>query len=59
MTASELRARLRAGATKVAERAIGVDGPIREYYVVSFVDTDDEEQYRTEVCWPVFLTAAT
>jgi GyrI-like small molecule binding domain len=45
--------------TVVAERAIGVDGPIREYYVVSFGDTDDEEQYRTEVCWPVFLTAAT
>jgi DNA-binding transcriptional MerR regulator len=45
--------------TAVSERAIGVDGPIREYYVVSFNDTDDEEQYRTEVCWPVFLTAAT
>jgi hypothetical protein len=27
--------------------------------VVSFAGTDDEEHYRTEVCWPVFLTAAT
>ena len=42
--------------TAVAERAIGVDGPIREYYVVGFTDTDDERQHRTEVCWPVFLT---
>jgi DNA-binding transcriptional MerR regulator/effector-binding domain-containing protein len=44
--------------TAVAERAIGVDGPIREYYVVGFADTADESQHRTEVCWPVFLTGA-
>jgi DNA-binding transcriptional MerR regulator/effector-binding domain-containing protein len=43
--------------TAVAERAIGVDGPIREYYLVSSADTEDERQHRTEVCWPVFLTA--
>jgi DNA-binding transcriptional MerR regulator/effector-binding domain-containing protein len=43
--------------TAVAERAIGVDGPIREYYLVSFADTDDEREHRTEVCWPVFRTA--
>jgi DNA-binding transcriptional MerR regulator len=42
--------------TAVAERAIGVDGPIREYYLVGSADTDDERQHRTEVCWPVFLT---
>jgi effector-binding domain-containing protein len=42
--------------TAVAERAIGVDRPIREYYLVGFADTDDERQHRTEVCWPVFLT---
>jgi DNA-binding transcriptional MerR regulator len=41
----------------VAERAIGVDGPIREYYLVSSADTDDEREHRTEVCWPVFSTA--
>jgi hypothetical protein len=40
----------------VAERAIGTGGPIREYYLVSSVDTDDEREHRTEVCWPVFLT---
>lgn len=45
--------------TAVAERAIGVDGPIREYYPVGLTDTDDENELRTEVCWPVFLTGAT
>jgi DNA-binding transcriptional MerR regulator len=44
--------------TAVAERAIGVDGPIREYYLVSFLDAVEESQHRTEICWPVFLTAA-
>jgi DNA-binding transcriptional MerR regulator/effector-binding domain-containing protein len=42
----------------VAERAIGVDGPIREYYLVSSADTDDAGEHRTEVCWPVFRTGA-
>lgn len=40
--------------TTVAERAIGVDAPIREYYQVSFADTEDVTRYRTEVCWPIF-----
>ena len=39
--------------TVVAERAIGVDGPIREYYPDGF---DPAGDYRTEICWPVFLT---
>jgi DNA-binding transcriptional MerR regulator/effector-binding domain-containing protein len=43
--------------TAVAERAIGVEGPIREYYLVGFADTGDERQHRTEVCWPVFRAA--
>jgi DNA-binding transcriptional MerR regulator len=43
--------------TYVTERELGVDGPIREYYVVSPLDTDDEARYRTEVAWPVFQTA--
>lgn len=42
--------------TAVAERAIGLDGPIREYYRTGFTDTDDETEYRTEICWPVFRT---
>jgi DNA-binding transcriptional MerR regulator len=43
--------------TAVAQRAIGVDGSIREYYPVSFLDTADEGEFRTEICWPVFRTA--
>jgi DNA-binding transcriptional MerR regulator/effector-binding domain-containing protein len=43
--------------TYVAEREIGVDGPIREHYLVTEFDTDDESSYLTEVCWPVFYTA--
>jgi effector-binding domain-containing protein len=40
--------------TVVAERAIGVDGPIREYYPDGF---DSVDPHRTEICWPVFRTA--
>jgi DNA-binding transcriptional MerR regulator len=42
--------------TEVAERSIGVDGPIREYYLISALDTDDDAKHRTEICWPVFRT---
>ena len=40
----------------VAERGIGVDGPIREHYLVGPFDTTDENAFRTEVGWPVFQT---
>jgi DNA-binding transcriptional MerR regulator len=40
--------------THVAERAIGVEGPIREMYVVSPFDVDDISEWRTELGWPVF-----
>jgi DNA-binding transcriptional MerR regulator len=40
----------------VSERAIGVEGPIRENYLVTTQDLDDEARSRTEVCWPVFHT---
>lgn len=43
--------------TFVFERAIAVDGPIREYYVVSPFDTSDEASLQTEVAWPIFQTA--
>lgn len=45
--------------TYVAEREIGVDGPIREQYLVTPFDTDDEARLVTEVCWPVFRTRQT
>src|SRR5579862_3980173 len=44
--------------TVVADRAIGVAGPIREYYLVPFDDPDPAVEFRTEICWPVFRTAA-
>ncbi len=40
----------------VAQRAIGLQGPIREDYVVGALDTPDESEHRTEICWPVFQT---
>jgi DNA-binding transcriptional MerR regulator len=40
----------------VAERAIGVQGPIRENYLVGAFDTPETDRHRTEVCWPVFQT---
>jgi DNA-binding transcriptional MerR regulator len=42
--------------TYVAEREIGLRGTIRENYIVTFEQTDDESAHRTEVCWPVFHT---
>ncbi|HEY7431630.1 MAG TPA: MerR family transcriptional regulator [Streptosporangiaceae bacterium] len=42
----------------VSERELGVEGPIREYYLVSPADTEDESLHRTEVGWPIFRTSA-
>jgi DNA-binding transcriptional MerR regulator len=42
--------------TYVAAREIGLGGPIREHYLVSAFDTDDESAHRTEVAWPIFTT---
>lgn len=41
----------------VAERSIGVSGPIREHYLVTGRDTPEEARHRIEVAWPVFQTA--
>ena len=38
----------------VTAKRIGVEGPIRERYLVGPFDTHDESAYRTEVGWPVF-----
>lgn len=40
----------------VAEHALGVDGPLREFYVVGAHDTDDETLWRTEIGWPICHT---
>ena len=39
--------------TYVARRGIGAGGPIREHYLVTALDTDDESRHLTEVGWPV------
>ena len=41
-------------ATYVSERALAVDGPVREYYLVGRQDTGDEKAWRTEIGWPIF-----
>ena len=41
--------------TIVAERGIGIEGPIREHYLVTESETDDVSRHRTEVCWPISL----
>jgi len=43
-------------ATYVAEHALQVEGPIREYYLVGRRDTSDDKAWRTEICWPIFST---
>jgi DNA-binding transcriptional MerR regulator len=43
-------------ATHVAQHAIPVDEPIREYFLVGPQDTRDETAWRTEIGWPVFHT---
>jgi DNA-binding transcriptional MerR regulator len=43
-------------AAYVTRHALGVDGPLREYYVVGPMDTDDESAWRIEVGWPIFIT---
>ena len=43
-------------ATYVSGRAIGVDGPVRERYLVGRLDTADESAWRTEIGWPIFQT---
>jgi DNA-binding transcriptional MerR regulator len=43
-------------ATYVAQHALAVDGPIREYYLVGQHETEDDSRWRTEVGWPIFRT---
>jgi len=43
-------------AAYVAEHALQVDGPIREYYPVGRRDTAAQDAWRTEICWPIFST---
>ena len=42
----------------VSRHALAVDGPLREYYPVCHLDTDDDSRWLTEVGWPIFDTSA-
>ncbi len=42
----------------VAEHALGVDGPVREFYVVGAHETADQALWETEIGWPIFHTGA-
>jgi DNA-binding transcriptional MerR regulator len=41
----------------VTDHALAVEGPIREYYVIGPHETIDEDQWRTDIGWPIFDTA--
>ena len=41
-------------AAYVTERALAIDGPIRESYLVGRHHTADETAWRTEIGWPIF-----
>ena len=38
----------------VMRHEIGVDGPLREYYLAGFLDGGDPRAWETEIGWPVF-----
>ena len=38
----------------VMRHEISVEGPLREYYLVGFLDADDPDQWETEIGWPIF-----
>ncbi len=43
-------------AAYVAQHALGVDGPVREFYPVNRHHTADPTRWRTEIGWPIFPT---
>ena len=45
-------------ATYVTHHALGIEGPIREYYPIGPHETEDTEKWRTEIGWPIFNTTA-
>jgi DNA-binding transcriptional MerR regulator len=45
-------------AAYVTDHALGLDGPLREYYLVASHDTPDSKQWQTEIGWPIFHIGA-
>jgi DNA-binding transcriptional MerR regulator len=42
----------------VMRHEISVDGPLRAHYLIGFLDTDDPDQWETEIGWPIFRSAS-
>jgi effector-binding domain-containing protein len=42
----------------VTRHEISVEGPLREHYLIGFLDTDDPGQWETEIGWPIFRSAS-
>jgi len=42
----------------VMRHEIGVEGPLREHYLIGFLDTDDGDEWETEIGWPIFRSAS-
>ena len=42
----------------VTEHELGVEGPIREYYLMDRLNTSDATLWRTEIAWPIFQATA-
>jgi DNA-binding transcriptional MerR regulator len=45
--------------TYVAQHRLGVEGPVREAYLVAEFDTADPTRWQTEIGWPIFHTSVT
>ena len=42
----------------VMRHEISVEGPLREHYLIGFLDTDHPGQWETEIGWPIFRSAS-
>ncbi len=42
----------------VMRHEISVEGPLREYYLVGFLDAEDPDRWETEIGWPIFRSAS-
>ena len=40
----------------VADHALAIEGPIREYYLIGAHETDNEAEWQTAIGWPIFHT---
>jgi DNA-binding transcriptional MerR regulator len=40
----------------VIKHEISVDGPLRENYLRGITETDNSDEWDTEICWPIFRT---